>query len=121
MLIPDFPVLASTSFILGEVVGTSWMCKLCPLKVDQGLYSGCEWRVNSKSANLVETSDGSSTDQRPPRGTHLLPAPSNVLWASRHFSASSPGQRCAFQLLCPLALASSWVLSLTGIAWTGCG
>ena len=38
-LVPDSPVLASESFVLGKMVETFWVPTFCPLQVDQNLYS----------------------------------------------------------------------------------
>ena len=45
-LIPDSPLLAPESFVLGKMAETFWMPKFCPLKVDQTLlFLARDWTL----------------------------------------------------------------------------
>lgn len=45
-LIPDSPLLAPESFVLGKMAETFWMPKFCPLNVDQTLlFPARDWTL----------------------------------------------------------------------------
>lgn len=85
------------------------MLKSCPLESrPESLFWFQRERLDSRSANLVATSDWLSTEQRAPRGSHALPAPSEpslVITPSftrrsgQHRAAHLPPSACCHQLV----------------------